>query len=234
MDLDSQLDALKRYYSGHADEYERMYYRDHSLRQRELSELAVTVRTLFTGTHVLEIACGTGYWTEIAADVAAGVVATDISDEMLDLAAKKRLPAGKVELRKADAYRLEDIPGDFDAGLACFWFSHVPRSKTETFLRGFHGKLRSGSVVFLTDNLYARGYGGELIRRPGAADTFKRRRLSDGTTHEILKNYYDAGELERLFAPHASDLVIRTGRFYWWLSYRVGRTAAAGGGGAGS
>ncbi len=221
MDLDSELVALKQYYADHADEYERIFYRDHALRQQELSEMAATVKRLLRGRRVLEVACGTGYWTQIASDVAARVVATDVADEMLDLAAKKQLPPDKVELRKADAFSLESVIGDFDAGLACFWYSHVPQSKAADFLDGFHKRLGCGAVVFMTDNMYVRGFGGELIRRPGAVDTFKRRRLSDESTHEILKNYYDAGELERTFSPYASDLVVQTARFYWWLSYRV-------------
>ena len=221
MNLDSQLDVLKRYYAGHADEYERIYYRDHALRQRELTEIAVTVRGLLRGRRVLEVACGTGYWTEIAADVAAGIVATDAADEMLELARKKNLPPDKVELKKADAYSLGEINGEFDAGLACFWFSHVPKSRTDGFLRDFHAKVGEGAVIFMIDNMYARGYGGELIRRAGAVDTFKRRVISDGSSHEILKNYYSAKELDAVFSPVASNLAIHTARFYWWLSYTV-------------
>jgi len=221
MNLDSHLDALKRYYAGNADEYEQIYYRDHTLRQKELDELAVTLRGLCKGRRVLEVACGTGYWTRIAADVAARIVATDVAEEMLALARQKNLPRDKVELVKADAFALDNITGDFDAGMACFWFSHVPRSRTAVFLGDFHDKLGKGAVVFMIDNMYARGYGGELVRRPGAADTFKRRTLSDGSNHEILKNYYDADELRAEFSPFASNLVIHTARFYWWLSYSV-------------
>ena len=49
----------------------------------------------------------------------------------------------------------------------------------------------------------------------------KRRTISDGTSHEILKNYYNAKELEALFSPLVSDFTIHTARFYWWLTYKV-------------
>jgi ubiquinone/menaquinone biosynthesis C-methylase UbiE len=221
MSLDSQLDALKRYYAGHADEYEKIYYRDHTMRQLELAELAVTVRGLFRGRRILEVACGTGYWTQIAADVAAGIVATDAANEMLVLARQKNLPPEKVELKIADAYSLGDIAGEFDAGMACFWFSHVPKSRREEFLQEFHAKLDRGAVVFMVDNMYARGYGGELIRHADAEDTFKRRTISDGSSHEILKNYFSAAELEALFSPLVSNFFVHTARFYWWLTYTV-------------
>ncbi|UCG52346.1 MAG: class I SAM-dependent methyltransferase [Candidatus Latescibacterota bacterium] len=221
MILESQLEELRRYYANHAQEYENIYYRDNVKRNEELKEISGAVERVCRGRRVLEVACGTGYWTEVAARDARSIVATDVSTEMLELAGRKDLPANKVEFRQVDAFALEGTDGDFDAGLACFWFSHVPKSRTNDFLTHFHDRLGKGAIVFMVDNMYARGYGGELIRRPNTPDTFKRRRLSDGSTYEILKNYYDPEELERIFSHQALDLEIHDATFYWWLSYVV-------------
>lgn len=211
----------QNYYDHRAREYEEIYHREDPVRRGELADIASAMRTLLSGCRVLEVACGTGYWTEVAAEVAQHVVAVDISADMLAVARSKGLPAEKVEFRQADSYMLGRVPGGFNAGLANFWFSHVPKARMNEFLDGFHRRLGSNAVVFMADNVYAWGIGGELIVRPGAEDTFKLRRLSDGSEHEILKNYYDEDELSSILSPRAKHLQIKVGQCFWWATYSV-------------
>jgi ubiquinone/menaquinone biosynthesis C-methylase UbiE len=58
---------------------------------------------------VLELACGTGRWTEILADVAGHVIAVDINEAMLEQA-RDRPGRGKVTFVQADAL---DLPDDW-------------------------------------------------------------------------------------------------------------------------
>ena len=137
---------MREYYDSSSQEYDRIYRRDDPLRQAEQEALADALRSAVAGRRVLEIACGTGHWTEIAAETAIHVVAADVSDRMLSVARAKGMPEDKVELRRADAYALYRTPGNFDAGLANFWFSHVPKERLEEFLWGFHQRLGPGAV----------------------------------------------------------------------------------------
>lgn len=213
-------DALLRdYYEQRAGEYDEIYGRADPLRQAEQNELAAALRAALAGRHVLEIACGTGYWTRAIADVAAQVVATDASEAMLKLARDKGLPPDKVTLRRADAYALADLPGSFDAAVACFWLSHVPRDRLPGFLAQLHARLARGAIVFLADNVFVPRLGGELLTRAGQADTFKRRTLRDGSVHEIVKNYYSADELRALLQPASQRLQLRSGQCFWWARY---------------
>lgn len=114
------------------------------------------------------------------AAVADHVVAIDVSPETLDIAKAKGLPFAKVEFRIADAYALDKVEGTFDAGMANFWLSHVPKQAVGAFLDGFHKRVGPGARVFMADNVYVPGIGGELIVKPGTQDTFKLRTLADG------------------------------------------------------
>jgi len=67
-------------------------------------------------------------------------VAVDTSRKMLAITRKRRTPSAKVVYTHGDAYELAKVPGKFDAGLANFWFSHVPKARVEEFLYGFHKK----------------------------------------------------------------------------------------------
>ena len=209
------------YYDRRAAEYEEIYHRDDPARQREIAAIAAAMRNALDGRLVLEVACGTGYWTGMAAEVARHVVAVDSSPAMLALAHEKGLPKEKVEFRQGDAYGLEPVEGIFNAGLANFWLSHVPKARLAEFLQGFHSKLEKGSTVFMADNLYVHGLGGDLVNEPGSEDTFKERKLSDGSVHKVLKNYYEAGDLRSILQPLSSGLHIEMGECFWWVRYQV-------------
>ena len=215
------MDLLTEYYSRRAPEYEKIWYRADPIRQEEQARIASEMKRLFRNRRVLEVACGTGYWTQFIADAVERVCAMDLSRETLELARTKKLPAAKVEFREGDAYALAAVPGSFNAGLANFWFSHVPRSRLDEFLGGFHARLGRGARVFMADNVYVAGLGGELVSRHDCEDTFKLRQLADGSKHEVLKNYYDAEQLKALLAPRSADLTVHLGKCFWWVSYTV-------------
>ena len=64
---------LQAYYAQRAASYEEIYAKPE--RQTDLAILHQRLRTLFAGQRVLEIACGTGYWTADLAASAAQVLA---------------------------------------------------------------------------------------------------------------------------------------------------------------
>lgn len=213
---------IKEYYNHRAKEYEEIYHRNDPVRQEEQSAIVSAIKESFVNRHVLEIACGTGYWTKIVADVASSVTAIDISQEMLAIAKQKSLPFNKVKFYEGDAYCLKSIPGKFNAGLANFWFSHVPKAGINGFLQGFHKTLGRGTVVFMADNIYVPGVGGELIKKDNIEDTFKLRILSNGLQYEVLKNYYNTRQLYSIFTfNEAINLQIHEDKNFWWLTYKI-------------
>jgi ubiquinone/menaquinone biosynthesis C-methylase UbiE len=210
---------MQEYYDRRAKEYEAVYHRDDPVRQKELAEMETAIGKAFAGRRVLEVACGTGYWTERAAKTAAHITAVDAAPKTLEIARAKNLPEDKIEFQLGDAYCLDAIRGHFNAGLAMFWFSHVPKARIGEFLREFHATLEKGSTVFMAENMLQEGVGGEFVRKPGIEDTFKRRTLVDGSVHEVLKNYYDRSELETLLSPFATDLRIEMGTCFYRVRY---------------
>jgi SAM-dependent methyltransferase len=210
---------LRRYYDQRAPEYEQIYVPRDRQHGFELGELARQLRVALRERSVLEVACGTGYWTACAAGAAKKVTATDCSLAMLTHAREKALRQN-VAFFVADAYDLRRVPGEFDGALAMFWLSHVPRARLRTFLDGLHARLQPGAVVFLGDNVYLEGVGGELLAADDAGDTYKLRRLADGGRYRVLKNYYSEQELRDLLAPGAADLAVHAGKHFWSATYR--------------
>ncbi|MDR6884759.1 methyltransferase domain-containing protein [Bacillus sp. 3255] len=219
--LHDEKASMQEYYGARAAEYEHIYAREDADYRQELELIAAVVRKLTAGRSVLEIACGTGYWTQYAAEAAERIVGVDIRPEVLQIAKSKPWPKRNAAFVQGDAYRLGDIEGDFDCGLANFWFSHIPKNRLNAFLQGFHERLGQGAHVLIADNVYVPGRGGELIASEHSEDTYKRRELADGSKHEILKNYYTYEELNEIFKPLSENLRIYVGSSFWYVSYTV-------------
>jgi ubiquinone/menaquinone biosynthesis C-methylase UbiE len=211
--------SLISYYAARAQEYERIYQKPE--RQDDLRWLRDFVGRTFTGARVCELACGTGYWTEILARSAASVMAMDINEEVLAMARSKPIDLLKTTFRKVDAYDLPMFPQRFSGGLAVFWWSHVPKAKLHDFLRGFHRVLLPGARVVYIDNRYVEGSSTPIARTDGNGDTYQIRRLDDGSTHEVLKNFPVESELRAAVEGLATKVRIDCLRYYWVLSYRA-------------
>ena len=212
------MDLMKDYYGKRADEYELIYNRSEPVRQSEIAEIKKELYSYFKGLNVLEAACGTGYWTETISQTAKSTVAFDYSAEVIEIAKSKGLNA---EFLIDDAYRMDNIKGIFDGGCANFWFSHIPKEKINDFIKCFHKKLKPGARVFIADNVYLEGVGGELISKAGDKNTYKKRKLLDGSSYEIMKNYYSTDELKELIKDHARDIEIKSSECFWRIKYNT-------------
>ncbi len=210
--------SLPEYYGRRAPEYEQKFRSADPVRQSELAAIAAALEEQFGGRRVLEVACGTGYWTQFVAAVAAHVTGVDLSGEMLALARGKKLPSDKVEFLVADAFQLQTVPGNFDAGLANFFLSHVPKARLAGFLAGFHKKLGPNAIVFLADDVDVPGRGGPSVACPGNEDTIERRYVPDGTKYEVIKNFYPPEQLRSILAPWSANMRMHIGQHFWWAS----------------
>jgi len=211
---------LAAYYARRAAEYEAVYRRPDRARQAEQSAIAEAIRLTLANRDVLEVACGTGFWTAVAIQVARTIVAIDAVPETLEIARAKRL-GPRVSFSVADAYDLAAVSGRFDAGLACFWLSHVPRASLDAFMRGLAARLEPGSPVVLTDNVYVPGVGGDLVWQKGEPDTYKLRTLADGSQHLVLKNYFGRSELRDVLGALGRVEVLVFGQCFWWAACRT-------------
>jgi ubiquinone/menaquinone biosynthesis C-methylase UbiE len=210
------METLETYYAKRAAEYEKIFEKPE--RQADLARMRVDIPALFACERVLEIACGTGYWTPLIAAKAESVLATDYNEETLAIARSKRYPKGNVRFERADAYALPAWPQKFSACYAGFWWSHVPVRKLERFLAGLHARLQPGARVLFMDNRYVEGSSTPISRTDGEGNTYQSRKLADGSRHEVLKNFPSAADLRALLGP---GVEITEYEYYWLASYRI-------------
>ncbi|MGZ5037460.1 MAG: class I SAM-dependent methyltransferase [Usitatibacter sp.] len=215
----STTPQLERYYDNRASEYERVY--EKAERQDELAWLRRRVPELFAGRTVLEVACGTGYWTQFIAKAAKKVYAYDINESVLEIARDKPIPKDRVEFIKADAVSLEGVAGGCDAAFAGFWWSHVKKSGIEQFVANLAVKLEPGALVAILDNTYVEGSSTAISRRDAEGNTYQKRKVMSGEEYEVLKNFPTAGELREAVRPVAREAHLESLQYYWLLVFTL-------------
>jgi SAM-dependent methyltransferase len=208
---------LAAYYAARAGEYERVY--DKPERQADLARLKKLIPGYFVGRVVLEIACGTGYWTRFIAPVARNVTAIDINTETLAIARAKRLAAERVSFEIADVQNLPPHYKAFTGAFAGFWWSHMRRADRRMFLQALHQSLSPGAIVAALDNRYVEGSSTPISHVDADGDSFQRRRLTDGTEHTVLKNFPTEAELIADIGEAGTAVEYTALDYYWVFKY---------------
>ena len=147
---------------------------------------------------VLEIASGTGIWTEALAKTATSVTALDSSPEMLERC-RSRLGANpKVRYVVADFYDWAPDQ-EYDAASFSFWISHVPASKLDQFVSKLSGCLRAGGKIFFVDQQTQEMKHEDLVRSDGEVAW---RTLDNGKRFKVFKHFYTPEEIRESFLAH--------------------------------
>jgi ubiquinone/menaquinone biosynthesis C-methylase UbiE len=203
------MDDLTEYYRHRAREYDAVYTKPE--RQDDLRRLKSAVVDLVRGQRVLEVAAGTGYWTAVMSGAARSVLATDLAEETLAVA-RERSYSGDVSFQAVDVADLDQLGGEYDVVFAGFFWSHVLRADAAEFVQRLG---RRGRQVVLIDNLYVEGSSSPVTSGGPDGDTYQTRRLADGSSYEILKNFPQAGNVEADLRAMGSGVRFESFEYYW-------------------
>lgn len=224
MELGGLLASQLAYYRARASEYDAWflrqgrYDRGEAHAQQWFSEVAQLERALAAfapGGDILELACGTGWWTERLSDYGTSLTAVDAAPEVIALN-KKRLPSAGITYIQADLFSWQPAR-TFDTVFFSFWLSHVPPERFEGSWNLVRRSLAPGGQVFFIDSSYAPEATARdhTLNNPDAASVT--RRLDDGRTFDIVKVFYQPENLAtRLHKLGWSVNLEQTGRFFFY------------------
>jgi SAM-dependent methyltransferase len=227
--LKENIARVAAYYKARAPEYHETTGYGLERVDHGYAPLKKLYQDTFQGHTVLEIACGTGYWTEAIAQTARAVVATDIHPDLVETTRQRLESLPHVRCQVADAYTLDTVNGTFTAAFAQYWWSHIPRKMQRPFLDALHQKLRRGALVLFTDNVeYETERTNRRVDEHG--DIYEERLLRDGSRFETIKNFASEAEFRELLDGLADDITyleFDTGNSkyeparLWTVSYRL-------------
>jgi 2-polyprenyl-3-methyl-5-hydroxy-6-metoxy-1,4-benzoquinol methylase len=221
-----------RYYRARALEYDEWWERlgrydrgseDNARWFSERTEVLAAFDRLDLRGDVLELAPGTGIWTERLARTARSVTAVDASEEMIAIN-RERMgeAAATVSYVQADLFAWEPTRR-FDAAVFCFWISHVPREGLDAFLQTVSDALETGGRVFFVDGKRQPTSTAIDHDLPEPGSEVMTRRLNDGRAYRIVKNFWPSEELEsRCRRSRLNVTVVETATYF---QYGHGRKA---------
>lgn len=204
------IEEMNRYYEARApwhDQY--MSFQSNETMEKQLRPIIETLEGLISRRQVLEIACGTGIWTQVLARRARHVTAVDISATALGMAQARLSGYGNVTLKSADAYSLDGVDGYFDMLFATDWWSHVPKTMISSFLEAAGGKLAPCSAAVFIDMSMNEYFASEPCWYDEEGNRVSRRRLPDGSAYRVVKNFPTEDELRDVLSRYGRDVVYR-------------------------
>jgi ubiquinone/menaquinone biosynthesis C-methylase UbiE len=183
---DRVIDEQILYYRRRAAEYDATAYGSLAVARERIARIA---SMLPVNVPTLELACGTGMWTEAVARRTGDLTAIDASPEALGIA-RRRCPAS-VRFVCADILRW--VPDRrYQLIFFAFWLSHVPSPRVPGFFGTLRRALTASGQVFFVDELISQAGKEQFTADPEVAE----RRLDDGTVHHVIKVFVDPPQLK--------------------------------------
>jgi len=203
------------YYRARAPEYEQIYYREVPERRQEIENCCRYLEQIARNKVVLDLACGTGFWTKVAANSAREVIGTDIANEMVEQARQKEYGA-RVGFAISDIYHPPFLPDSFDLVILGFWLSHEPKQNYAMLFDAITRPLKPNGRIWLIDNNPpAEGPRSDSAGIDGFGNNLKLRRLQNGNEFVILKNYFTKEELEVILSREFQIINLDYRNYYW-------------------
>lgn len=235
-DLQTILDQQLNYYKERAEEYDEWWTRvgRHSCgeeKDRKWNDDIKSAQDIVRGwiskeDNVLELACGTGIWTNFLVDKVdvSKMTCVDGSKETIEVLKAKFQLNGiqdkleRVQFEVADLFGEWQPTSDYSVVFFGFFLTHVPPSKMDLFVQKLKrsvGNNKKARIVMI-DSYYtsdARATAKDYVLKEGIKavdydatapdDKFLiYRKLNSGATHPIVKVFYEPKVLIDVFAKY--------------------------------
>jgi SAM-dependent methyltransferase len=161
----------------------------------EQQQLMTFIQDFFLGRSIVELGCGSGFWTFALARTARKVIGMDTNRSVMEVAAGRCHCFPYIHFQIGDERHIPDAVPRFTGAMANFLFSQVSSTELKDFLARIHKKLASQARVIFID--YTR-------------------------QTDQQKNTYTEKELREIFAPYApKTLEIFSLSHFWCVGYEL-------------
>ena len=209
---------LVEYYKERAKEYEKIYEKPE--RQEELDRTTKILQEIFFDKEVLELACGTGYWTERIAKTARSILATDVNKAVIDIARQKIFSKASVNFLVQDIFSLNP-EYKYDSLFAGFIWSHIRLQDLDNFLSVVHNCVNPGGTIVFMDNNFVADSSRPITETDKQNNTYQARKLENGKDYLVLKNFPTKADIRGKLGDKARDITFHSLKYYWLVTYKA-------------
>ncbi len=207
---------LAEYYKQRAKEYEKIY--EKLERQDEIFQATKILQNIFSGKDVLEIACGTGFWTERIAQTAASIFATDINQAVIEIAKQKNHGSANVTFQ-IDDFFYTAYPQKYENLFGGFIWSHIKLEELDIFLNTIRALVKPGGTIVLMDNNYMEDSSRPITHTDEKGNTYQLRLLDDSSEHLVLKNFQKEDFIKEKLKEKATAVSFTNLKYFWILCF---------------
>lgn len=215
------------YYRARAGEYDEWFQREGRYDRgdeantrwfADIAQLEQRLADLGPLGATLDLAAGTGWWTEKLAAQADSVHCVDASSETIAINQAK-VSSDRISYEQADIFAWQP-KRRYDTVFFSFWLSHVPADRFEDFWAMIAAALAPGGRAVLIDSMPARD--SSARDHVFNTDGQQLRRLNDGREFHIVKRFFTAEELADTLRPlgFATDAAATDNYFLWAVATR--------------
>lgn len=207
-----------QYYQKRAKEYELVYQKPE--RQKDLHQIKEYLIENFSHQSVIEIACGTGYWTEIIAKNTQQILGVDINKAVIDIAQQKNYRNSTVNFAVKDFHDLASSNQRFDGLFGGFIWSHILKQDLDSFISIVLNLVKAKGQILFIDNKFVPGNSTPISKVDQAGNSFQKRSLSSGEQFEVIKNYPTQKAMIELWEKDTLEIQWIDFEYYWLLDLR--------------
>jgi len=190
------------YYRARAGEYDEWWFRSgrydrgaqfNARWQAEVASVEAALDAWLTQRspgNLLELACGTGLFTQRLARRVPRMTAVDASPEVLALNRNRVAGAANIEYIQGDLFSWRPAMR-YDAVFFSFWLSHVPDVRLAAFWDGVAAALKPTGEVYLIDSAFDPSSMAKDHAVPRPDTGIVTRKLNDGREFRIVKRFWE-------------------------------------------
>lgn len=204
---DQLLREMLVYYDERAEEYDDVYrgagpaiqrYADQY--QQNTTEVCELVAGFGRG-HLIDVACGTGFWAPHYARNCERFTFVDQSAGMLAECKKRIESLGLTDASRFVQGNVFDValaPAAYDCALVGFLLSHFTPEQEAAFFQKLKHILKPSAQVMIIDSYWSKRRKSGGREKEGEQE----RILNDGRAFKIYKKYFDKADFETMLKRH--------------------------------
>jgi ubiquinone/menaquinone biosynthesis C-methylase UbiE len=193
-------DEMMEYYDERADEFDEIYEGKgpasfpSDYYKRDVEDIGIFMKGFGKG-HIIDIACGSGFWIQYYCSNCNSFTFFDQSKKMLNecmLKAKSHGIFNKSDFINDDILQY-NFNSKYDSAFIGFLISHFAKNQEDVFFNRLKNILKPGSDFMIVDGAWNK----ERANKYSKEDIVERQ-LNDGRKFNIYKKYYDKNDLSVL------------------------------------